>query len=194
MRKVIYYLMVLILVLSLVGMTSAMDNVEYNAVYLLTNGKETLTQKLYFSNDKMRMEMDGKKGEKISMIVRVDKNVTWILMDEQKMYMEQKVDPEMVKQYAKQFEGYETKLTKIGSEKLLGYDCDIYENVEGKNKYKYWLVKNKNAVLRSILFENGKEKLRIEAKEINFRKQADSLFEIPDGYQKFAFNLKIPKQ
>lgn len=193
MRKVIYYLMVLILVLSLVGMTSAMDNVEYNAVYLLTNGKETLTQKLYFSNDKMRMEMDGKKGEKISMIVRVDKNVTWILMDEQKMYMEQKVDPEMVKQYAKQFEGYETKLTKIGSEKLLGYDCDIYENVEGKNKYKYWLVKNKNAVLRSILFENGKEKLRIEAKEINFGKQADSIFEIPSGYQKLALDLKLPK-
>lgn len=194
MRKGIYLFMVLLLVLSLVGISSAEDSVGYDTVYLLTSGKETLTQKLYLSNDKMRIEMFLEKGEKISIIVRIDKDITWFLMEEQKMYIEQKVDPEMVKQYVKQFEGNEDKLTKVGSDKLLGYDCDIYEYTEGKYTYKYWLVRNKNAVLKSILFEDGKEKLRIEAKEINFRKQADSLFEIPDGYQKFAFNLKIPKQ
>lgn len=191
MRKRLRWFMMPVLLVWIIGtMALGAFGSEYDAVYTVTSGRETINQKMYFKNaDKLRLEMSTKQGA-VKVITRLDKNVSWMLIDEQKMYMEQQIDPQAVKQYRCDPE----KAKKTGTEKVLNYNCDIFEYVDGKQTCKYWMVPNVMAIARTLILENGTEKFRMEATEINLRKQADSLFEIPSGYQKLSLNLKIPKQ
>lgn len=169
------------------GMVGAAYNSEYDAAYTMKSSGQTITQKIFFKGgNKIRIEMKTKDGE-ARMITRLDKSVTWLLMDAQKMYMEQKFDQQTWKQY----QCDQQKAKKIGSEKVLGYKCDIYETTEGNAKYTYWMIPKAFALTRSVMTENGKEKFRMEATAVHLVKQADSLFEVPAGYQKLS--MKMPK-
>jgi len=187
---------VLALTALLIGATlvSGAAAAEYDAVYTITDGsKQVMTQTLYFKGgNKIRMEMQTKDGA-VKTITRLDKRVTWMLLDDQKMYMEQQFDPETWNQYNCD----QTKVKKIGAEKVLNFNCSIYEYIDGDYTYHYWQAENTMVIVKTVMWEKGKEKFRMEAKEIHLRKQADALFEVPAGYQKFSMklpgNIKLPK-
>ncbi len=60
-------------------------------------GEKEAKGKIYMQGTRMRMELDGEGDEKAVTISRPDKKVVWILMPEEKMYMEQayQEDPKM---------------------------------------------------------------------------------------------------
>ena len=60
---------------------------EFSADMINTIGKVTTQSKLYVSGNKIRMDM--KEGV---MIIRSDKNISWMLMPSDKMYMENPID------------------------------------------------------------------------------------------------------
>lgn len=83
----------------------------------------TFTGKIFAANDKVRMEIPGTVT-----ITRTDKNVVWVLMPQQNMYMEQAFDPRNVAQVAEEVPG-EIERKFIGD-----------EAVDGKNTKKYHVI------------------------------------------------------
>ncbi|MBA2124435.1 hypothetical protein B9J78_05845 [bacterium Unc6] len=64
---------------------------DFSADMVSTTKSGVVTGKIFVTKEKTRMEMP-----QAITITRMDKNVVWILMPDQKMYMEQSLKPENV--------------------------------------------------------------------------------------------------
>jgi outer membrane lipoprotein-sorting protein len=140
--------------------------------------------KVFITNDKARMEFPGGIT-----ITRMDKKVAWILMPEQKMYMEQPLEPTQAPSGSGKVEG-ETERKLIGKEMVDGKMADKYQvfyNVSGnKGSMFIWLVPGLNMPVKTAAIDNS---WSMEYRNIRTDKQPDALFEIPAGYQKFSYNM-----
>src|SRR3990167_1937853 len=94
---------------------------EFSADMVSRTGKEIVNAKIYVAKDKVRMEMP----ESV-MIIRRDKNLTWMLMPVDKMYMEQLVNMSSAPKVAKEFEG-ETERVAMGAEPVDGASADKFK-------------------------------------------------------------------
>ena len=142
-------------------------------------GQAMISGKIFVSGDKSRMEMQN-----TVIIARMDKKITWMLMPEQKMYMETKLKPGSVP-----VEKDSTQVEKV----LVGKDT-----VDGKPATKYKIIfsgdKEKNAVYQWFLDANGfpaktaalDDSWSHEYKNIKQGKQPTDLFEVPEGYKKIS--------
>jgi hypothetical protein len=169
-------------------------------VEVIGKEKETTKAKGYFSKDKWRSEAETDEGEKAITIFRLDKEVLWILMPEQKMYMEQKIPMEKFIEAASQAmkELEEEKKIKVyrkivGKEKISGILCNkhkitVKDFSEKKTRtytmYQWISVKHKELIMKTA-FEGGSY---TQLKNVKFKKQPASLFEIPKGYKKFTMD------
>lgn len=160
----------------------------------------TIYGKLYVKGENMRQEMTiGGKNQVL--ICRADKNVTWLLDPSQKCYSEvpgaqnERTMHDSLKKMGK--EKY------LGKETLNGYSCKKYKyTMSGKNATTViqWRSEKLNWPLKTEI-KNGGKSMVIEYKNIKEVKPADSLFELPKGYKKKAFDkedgklpFKDPKQ
>lgn len=157
---------------------------DYSVVWNVIQNGQTFKQTMYFQGDtKIRTEMQNPAGS-FTTIARMDKKMVWVLMDAQKTYMPQAMDAKQWEQYQKGSEYYRKKGKKVGSGKVLNYDCDIYQFAEAQMNFKAWVSKQDGISLRTIMFQGGKELLRMEVTKLTMGKQPDSLFELPKGYKK----------
>jgi hypothetical protein len=157
---------------------------EFSADLLLKQGGETMTGKAYVKGDKTRQEF-VQQGQKQITIMRPDKGVTWVLMPEEKIYMEMSsqegaaYDPQLdpnIKDKA------EIKL--LGKETVNGYTCDKYQ-------YSYhdtslgtmiqWVSKQLNIPIKTE-YKSPSGYMLIEYKNIQKGNVQDSLFEVPGDY------------
>ena len=79
---------VVVLTMTLVFFGNALA-AEFSAEMVIKSQGQTMHSKIYMKNNKIRMET---KGEGIHSIVRMDKNVMWVVMPEEKSYMEVQSD------------------------------------------------------------------------------------------------------
>lgn len=159
---------------------------DYSVVWNVIQNGQTFKQTMYFQGDtKIRTEMQNPAGS-FTTIARMDKKMVWVLMDAQKTYMPQAMDAKQWEQYQKGSDYYRKKGKKVGSGKVLNYDCDIYQFAEAQMNFKAWVSKQDGISLRTIMFQGGKELLRMEVTKLTMGKQPDSLFELPKGYKKAA--------
>jgi hypothetical protein len=204
MKKI---LMILILVFIIAGNTLAMNPVDYLIVYqysLIQDGKtDKSISKIYCQgNTKVRMEMENffwKKtnGDEVSSkslsisIIRLDRKVNWLLDLEKKICRELPITPQSLNKNPNySLQNWKNKLTKIGEEKFLNYDCEVYTSI-GSYPSKYWFSKDYNIMLKTESEIEGNKSI-IEAVELRFEKQNDSLFEIPQDYE--VIKLKVTTQ
>lgn len=144
---------------------------------------KTSKAKIYADGKKMRTEMEGNV-----IIIRLDKNIYWMVMPSEKMYMEQALDPNMIPKTSQQVSG-EIERVSLGKEKLDGQEVEKFKVT--------YMDKNNRLVMYQWLLSSGfPAKMEaengswgVEYKNINFGPQANSLFEPPDGYQKFAMPM-----
>jgi hypothetical protein len=143
--------------------------------------------KIYFAKDKMRMEntveTNGHSMTSIS-IIRIDKNVMWMLMPQQNMYMEMPVKPqEAVRAEAISKNPMDEK--PVGSEMIDGQMVDKYDISNGRcTGYKY--ISSVSHFLLKIEMDCGNSHTVTEYKNIQKGESPDELFEIPAGYKKFS--------
>ena len=102
------------------GIATAQD---FSADMVSTTKGGVFTGKIYAAKEKTRMEMP-----QAITITRMDKNVVWILMPEQKMYMEQPLKPENIVASTDKMPG-EIERKHLGT-----------ETVDGKKTEKYRIV------------------------------------------------------
>lgn len=136
--------------------------------------------KMYMKDGQMRMEMEGAVT-----IFRPEKGVMWILMEEQKMYMEQPLQGQGRMQSWNA--GLANACNKVGKETVSGLVCTKYELKDQSPKVYYWISEKIDFPVK-IQDDNGYMLL----KNIKLGNVSGNLFELPAGYQKFAIPGGMP--
>ncbi len=153
---------------------------EFSAEMVSREGKEIVNAKIYAANDKVRMEMP----ESV-MIIRRDKNLSWMLMPADKMYMEQPVNMSSAPKVAKEFDN-ETERVAMGTEQVDGAPAE---------KFQVTYMEEKKKVSVYQWLREGQFPVKVEAvdgswgfeyKNLKTGPQSTNLFEPPADYEKFA--------
>ncbi len=181
---------VLEIFISLIVFSSMALAAEFSADLIIDNPEGKFAGKIYIKGDKIRKEF-LKEDEKLVMILRLDKGVTWTLMPEDKMFMEipgigkEATDPEIEKKIKDMAEK-----KSLGKEKVSGYVCEKYQYIyhdKSLGILTQWLSKRLNYPIKTE-YKAPAYYMLTEYKSIKEERIPDSLFEIPSGYQK----MQIP--
>ena len=190
-KKVFWLSLFLVSIFVMVGCAPTVSK-GFSADYVMKSGDMTMKGKIYFAGDKWRTESKGfvpgtpGYGKPVITIAREDKSVSWIIMPDQKMYMERKMDVAELKGYLVKMPG-EIERKKVGSQKVSGIMCDkykvtfkFYEKAPSQIVYQ-WLSRD-NIPVKTVAADGSFSSLY---KNIKRGKQPASLFKLPAGYKKF---------
>jgi len=157
---------------------------EFSADVLIKSKAGAFNGKTFVTKEKTRVEV-----QQSVTITRLDKKVIWILIPQQKMYMEQSVKPGNITATGGKMPG-EIERTLVGKETIDGKKTGKYKVIckVGNQKMTVfqWLVTGSDIPVRTSA-EDGS--WTMEYTNLKVGKQPDSLFEIPAGYQKFTYTM-----
>lgn len=159
---------------------------DFSADMVSTTKAGVSTGKIFVAKEKTRMET-----LQTIIITRIDKNVVWILMPAQRMYMEQPLKPENVVATTDKMPG-EIERKLVGKETVGGKRTDkyriVYTAADKKETIFQWITADSGLPIKSAAVDG---RWTIEYKNLKTGKQPDSLFEIPTGYQKFSLGVPV---
>lgn len=153
---------------------------DFSAEMVMTASGQTMQGKLYAAEGKSRMEMPQSV-----VITRYDRNVSWVIMPGQGMYMEQPIDVKSTAKTSRELPG-ETERVSLGTEQVGGQAAEKFKVTYmegGRQESLYQWVAGDSPV--PVKFESVDGTWSMEYRNINLEPQDDSLFEVPAGYQKF---------
>src|SRR3990172_6482918 len=85
------------------------------------------------------------------------------------------------------------KMKLLGTETINGFDCEKYEidtAYEGKSLKQYvWIAKKLGMPVKSVSADGS---MTMEYRDIKVGGVADSVFDLPQGYQKMDMPFKMP--
>jgi outer membrane lipoprotein-sorting protein len=166
----------------------AMDGpkVEYAADSSMETAQGAMKGRVYAAPGKERREMN-QGGQKMITIMRQDKKVTWMLMPEQKMYMEMAMDNKSHR--SESISDYKIEQTVVGKETVNGVSATKSKVVMTDSKGAkmggfMWSTPDKIAVKTDVIAMDKSSKMRMKMDLTNLKvgKQDPALFEIPAGY------------
>lgn len=198
--------LIAVLILSVVSFAQMPAPPQFSADMTAKSPRDRgMTGKMYMGSGKMRMDMST-EGGRMSMITDPAKHTSYMLMHDQKMYMEMSADgrgmgpmgrgPKMpdVKQMGETpCAGRPgTTCTKVGSETMNGRMCDKWE-IASANKSDsgtVWIDQKTHMPIKSVTGDGASWELT------NFKEgpQDASLFAPPSDYQKFDMGSMMRRQ
>ncbi|MGE4588772.1 MAG: DUF4412 domain-containing protein [Acidaminococcaceae bacterium] len=145
-------------------------------------GSEGQSGKIYIDSSKTRMETN----EMIS-ITRYDKMLVWLLMPEEKMYMEQSLNPVEINQEhlpSNQTVPDEIERVFISHETINGYASDKYKITINNQGSHYEWISSDPGLTMSVKTAAIDGSWWNEYRNISLAAPDPSLFEVPSGYTK----------
>lgn len=180
MRKIISCVLISLLALVLVPQAFAAAQAEFSADMVTREGGQTFHGKIYSAKDKVRIETPA-----ATIINRLDQKVSWVLMPEQQMYMEQPIDPMAAARMQAEVPG-ETERVSMGKEPVDGKPAEkfkvTYDAGRGPENIYQWMGEGKFPLKTESLDGSWS----VEFQNLIQGPQPASLFEIPADYQKFS--------
>jgi outer membrane lipoprotein-sorting protein len=144
------------------------------------------TSKMYLQGTKARMEHGQQPGYTI---MRPDKNMVWMVMPDQKSYMEMRFDPSKQPKTGEKVNG-EVSRKLIGSETVDGHPCQKYEvtykDKETSQKMYQWMATDIKFPVKTAAVDGS---WMVEYRNIKMGAQPDSLFEVPAGFKKMSMSF-----
>lgn len=192
--------------LSLAGKDIFDPDTEYSAVRVIKTSEGEMTMRVFHARDKERFVVEG-GGQNITMITRLDKQVSWILMPDEKMYMEIPMDQASAQMKEMGFgqeiglwmEGEPPKdFKKMGTETIAGLETTKYkgnfkDEDTGEDVTAYYWITDSGLMAKTeyegIDASGKREKVVMELRELKIGAQPASLFEPPADYQPFQLNF-----
>lgn len=170
------------------GVAQNQPTVEYSADSIMEHDEGTMKGKVYVAPGKERREMST-GAEKMINIMRHDKKITWMLMPEDKMYMEMK---QMAASQSKDdLSAYKIEQTTVGKETMNGVETTkskiIMTGKDGSKMGGFMWMSKENIMVKmdAVSIDKGeKNRFKTELTNIKIGKQDPALFEIPPGFQK----------
>jgi outer membrane lipoprotein-sorting protein len=174
---------------------SKVDMGEFSATVTKCVAGKTIVGKTFISRNKMRDE--SKTGEKAgATIIRMDKGVTWVLM-ENRQYMEMAgMDNQDLKLMEKESE-QKFIIKSLGNEKVNGYLCEKKQYIDKEKKTgvtTMWYSPKLKYMVKNEHAQDGKLNFKMELSDIKEGKQPASLFEVPAGYTLFDPMSQVPPE
>ena len=165
---------------------------EFSALVINRAGSQETQGKIYLQGEKMRQEFSNGEGMSIN-ISRPDKQVMWMIMPDQKMYMEMQFSQsDLGKTMAMPKDQGQMKL--LGTETVNGYETEKYETTvqgRGKTRKHYLWVSKKLGVPIKMVSQDGS--FSMEYRDIKEGGLPAGLFEVPQGYQKMTMPQGMPQ-
>lgn len=182
-----HFLLVLAIALVTPAVAFEGPKVEYSGDSYMETAEGTMQGKVYSTPGRERREF-VQQGERQIMIMHRDKKVVWMLMPEDKMYMEMKIPKEGRKD---DLSGYKMETTRVGTETVNGVSTTknkiIMTAPNGDKLGGFSWVSKEGIVVKldAIAVEkNNKQRMKMELKNLKIGKQNPAMFEIPAGYTK----------
>lgn len=184
-------LVVVILFLTLPAFSVSSNAAEFSADMINTSPMGKIEGKMFFKEGNFRQEM-MMGGQKQITIFRKDKNVVWVLMPAQMMYMEMQagsqqnmapVDPDEIDKLGEK--------EYLGKEKVNGYMCSKYRYTfhdKSSGTATYWISNKFNFPIK-MQTQGTSGSMSMEYRNIQEKPVPASLFKIPGGFQKMSMPM-----
>lgn len=157
---------------------------DFSADMVSFSSEGSFTGKIYVSGEKSRVEMP----EAVT-ISRMDKKLAWVLMPNEKMYMEQPLSPRSSASTREKLDG-EIERKAEGNEKVSGRNTAKYRvifELEGKREEVFqWIDEAAHIPVKTAAVDGSWSS---EFKNIQTGPQGGELFEIPAGYRKMSLGM-----
>lgn len=173
------------------ALSVSINAAEFSADMINKSPMGNIEGKIFYKEGNFRQEM-MMGGQKQITIFRKDKNVVWVLMPMQMMYMEMQagsqqnlapVDPDEIdKLGGKKY---------LGKEKVNGYMCSKYRYTfhdKSSGTAIYWISDKLDFPIK-MKTEGTSGSMSMEYRNIQEKAVAASLFNIPEGYQKMSMPM-----
>ncbi len=176
------------LILVVVAVPSVLAQQPFSADLRMTMGESmNMDGKVFFSGQKIRMEMKMPRGLTIT-IVDPAKQTTYMLVPEQKMYLEMNAAT-MQRRRAPELKPLDinnpcanapnTTCKKIGTDTVNGRACDKWEFTTSGHVSTFWIDQKLHFPIKTVT-----ENSSMELTSIKEGPQDPALFEVPSDYQK----------
>lgn len=165
---------------------------EFTAKMVLKDGGKTMPGKIYVKGDKLRQEFTDEHGQSVT-IVRKDRKVVWVVMPQDRIYVEMPLKKELPGQFL-QFPEKPLKKQRVSSETVNGYPTERFQVIVsggslGPVVQNFWMCDKLGMPLK---MECKEKSLSVEYKDIKEGAIADKLFELPLGFQKVTQATEAP--
>jgi len=167
-------------------------------VFIDPDGNLVNTSKIYMSDKKMRMDGmpggPGGQGRNIAMIYLRDKQISYMLNTEKKLYFEGPLNEDQMKQTMKSMKNVKEEKI-LGTEKVNGFKCTKKQITTTVNLIGFkkkitsivWVTKKLDLPIRTQSEDGGITEIR------NLKKGApdDKYFKVPAGYKRVGSIMEI---
>ncbi|MDH5428095.1 MAG: DUF4412 domain-containing protein [Nitrospirota bacterium] len=189
--------MILVWVAASIGLASPVlawegPQVEYSGDTRMETAEGVMEGVVYHTPGKERRETQM-GGESMTMIIRQDKKVIWMLMPDANAYMEMGLGQSKDKS---DFSQYEVEKTQVGEEEIDGIMTTkskvIMTKKDGSKLGGFWWTTQEDIPLKTDMISvEGQTKVRIKTELTNLKigKQDPKLFEIPDDYMNMSMGM-----
>jgi hypothetical protein len=166
------------------------SSAQYSAIMHMSTERGDVEAKVFVAPGMKRMEMHD-----AIQIIRFDKGVMWVLMPKQRMYMENPIPTtpgggDNLKYLEKK---------KLGKETVNGISTTKYKTVaqdpQGNRLEGFsWLTDDGILVKNDMQLSDGARKMQVktEISDLKVGNQDPALFEVPNGFNKFAMPAGMP--
>lgn len=153
---------------------------EFSADTVSRTDGQTVQGKLHVGREKMRMESMGNV-----IITRLDRNVAWVVMPQQGMYMEQPIDVRAAHSTQRELPG-ETERVPLGREDVDGRPAEkfrvTYTPQDGETVSAFQWIGEEGIPLK---IEAADGSWGVEYRNLELGPQDEALFELPPGLRRF---------
>jgi outer membrane lipoprotein-sorting protein len=184
-------LIMIILFVAVLSLSVSSNAAEFSADMINTSPMGRIEGKMFFKGGNFRQEM-MMGGQKQITIFRKDKEVVWVLMPAQMMYMEMQagsrqnmapVDPDQIDKLGEK--------EYLGKEKVNGYMCSKYRYTfhdKSSGTAIYWISDTLQFPIK-MQTQGTSGSMSMEYRNIQEKTVPASLFNIPGGFQKMSMPM-----
>jgi hypothetical protein len=156
---------------------------ELSAKMVVKEGGETYISRLYIKGEKYRVEVEGQKGYSI---LRTDRNTMWIVLPDQKAYIEVALDPAQKPRVQQRFPN-EVGRRLVGTETVNGHPSEKYEvtlkDGDKKDTIYQWVATDLDDFPLRTAAVDGSWSTDYEDIRTSV---PDSMFEMPSDYERLS--------
>jgi hypothetical protein len=152
---------------------------DFSAERIVKNGKSVVTAHVNATDDRWRFEFARPQGDASIIIVRMDRQSSWLILSKRREYLEVPIVRDHQLAVSETMEG-ELSRELVGDQTLNGYPTELFEVTVSENggerHYYQWVTKVQRFPVKTVSKEGNWSE---EFQRLIFTKQSPFLFELP---------------
>ena len=152
---------------------------DFSAERIVKSGKSVVTAHVNAKDDRWRFEFARPQGGASIIIVRMDRQSSWLILSKRRQYAEVPIAKEHQLSVSETMEG-ELSRELVGDQTLNGYPTELFEVTVSENggerHYYQWVTKAQRFPVKTVSKEGNWSE---EFQRLIFTEQSPFLFELP---------------